>query len=153
MTGYKLAGVPVFREMARLGWWQLGPFLVTVMGLVLTDLLTGIALGMTVGVFHILMVHYRTDFAREVVEDGHVRLVLSEHVSFLNKASLIRELQSIPEGRTVIIDDSRCRMMDHDVREVIQDFVRSAPGRGVRVRMEESDDVTILGSREKGEEA
>ncbi|MHC4973709.1 MAG: SulP family inorganic anion transporter [Planctomycetota bacterium] len=146
VTGYKLARVSVFREMARLGWWQFVPFLVTVVGLVLTDMLTGLALGMIVGVFHILKVHYATGFLKESEEGGHYRLVLAEHMSFLHKASVMRELSTLPDGSTVTIDGSRCRLADHDVREVIQEFARSAPGRGIEVRLESLDRIRILGS-------
>ncbi|MBW2415605.1 MAG: SulP family inorganic anion transporter [Deltaproteobacteria bacterium] len=146
VTGYKLAKVSVFREMARLGWWQFVPFLVTVVGLVLTDMLTGIALGMVVGVFHILKAHYRTGSLTETLEGGHYRLVLAEHMSFLHKASVMRDLSSLPDGSTVTIDGSRCVLADHDVREVIQEFVRGAPGRGIEVRLENLDRVKILGS-------
>jgi MFS superfamily sulfate permease-like transporter len=146
VTGYKLAKVSVFREMARLGWWQFVPFLVTVVGLVLTDMLTGIALGMIVGVFHILKAHYRTGSLTETLEGGHYRLVLAEHMSFLHKASVMRDLSSLPDGSTVTIDGSRCVLADHDVREVIQGFVRSAPRRGIEVRLENLDRIEILGS-------
>ena len=49
LTGYKLARASLFRQMYRLGFWQFVPFIVTTLGLVLTDMLTGIALGSLIG--------------------------------------------------------------------------------------------------------
>lgn len=66
--------------------------------------------------------------------------------AFLHKASVMRDLSSLPDGSTVTIDGSRCVLADHDVREVISEFVRSAPGRGIEVRLENLDRVKILGS-------
>ena len=49
--GYKLAKPALFRSMYTLGWYQFVPFMVTVVGILTTDLLVGIGLGMVVAVF------------------------------------------------------------------------------------------------------
>jgi len=122
VTGYKLARVSLFREMLRAGHWQYVPFLVTVLGLVFTDMLTGIVMGMTVGIFNILMQNYRTDFVLEEREGQHFVLVLSEHVSFLNKASIVRGLREVPAGARITIDGRASAAIDPDVLEVLRDF-------------------------------
>jgi MFS superfamily sulfate permease-like transporter len=53
-TGYKLASPALWTSTYRLGWQQFTPFAVTVVAIVLTDLLIGIAVGMLVGLFFIL---------------------------------------------------------------------------------------------------
>ena len=55
IVGYKLAKPALFIDMYRLGWKQFTPFVVTVLGIVFTDLLIGIALGLSVGVVVILI--------------------------------------------------------------------------------------------------
>ena len=127
LTGYKLARVGLFREMLRAGHWQYVPFGVTVLGLVLTDMLTGIAMGMAVGVFNILMQNYRSDFVLEERGGDHFVLKLSEHVSFLNKAGIVRGLGKVPAGSQVTIDGTGSLAIDADVLEVLQGFrVRAA---------------------------
>ena len=42
MVGYKLAKPVLFKQMYKLGWEQFIPFVATVVGILLTDLLKGI---------------------------------------------------------------------------------------------------------------
>ena len=44
LVGYKLAKPSLFKKMYELGWKQWVPFVVTVVGIVFTDLLVGIGL-------------------------------------------------------------------------------------------------------------
>ena len=47
VVGYKLAKPSLFKKMYDLGWKQSVPFFVTVLGIVFTDLLVGIGLGLS----------------------------------------------------------------------------------------------------------
>ena len=54
VVGYKLAKPSLFVAMYHQGWSQFIPFIVTVVGIVLTDLLKGIGIGMAVAIFYLL---------------------------------------------------------------------------------------------------
>ena len=54
MVGYKLAAPSLFKKMYALGWEQFVPFITTIVVMLFTDLLTGIAIGMVMGVFFTL---------------------------------------------------------------------------------------------------
>ena len=136
VIGYKLARISLFRQMWREGAWQFVPFVVTVVGLVLTDLLTGILLGMVVAIFEILAYNYQLDFYREETSEGSFKIRLTEHMTFLNKAALKRILSEIPPECSVVIDMTRTRILDHDAREVIQDFAALAKAEGIDLRLE-----------------
>ncbi len=136
VIGYRLASIPLFKRMWNEGLWQFLPFVTTVIGLVFTDLLTGIALGMVVAFFEILIYNYQLDFYREIGEDGSIKIRLTEHMTFLNKAALKRLLREVPKNCTLHIDMSRTRILDHDVREVIEDFATHAAADGVTLRIE-----------------
>jgi len=138
VIGYKLARVSLFKAMWKEGFWQFVPFVVTVVGLVFTDLLTGIMLGMAVAFFEILIYNYQLNFYREETSEGSFTIRFTEHMTFLNKASLKRLLREIPPASAVTIDMSTTRILDHDVREVIEDFTTHAAADGI--------DVTVLGS-------
>ncbi|MCU0635379.1 MAG: SulP family inorganic anion transporter, partial [Gemmatimonadaceae bacterium] len=58
-TGYKLAHPSVWRRAAATGAFQLVPFVVTVLAILLTDLLVGIGIGLAVGFVFILAEHMR----------------------------------------------------------------------------------------------
>ncbi len=133
VIGYKLARVSLFKQMWKEGFWQFLPFVVTVVGLVLTDLLTGILLGMVVAFFEILIYNYQMNFYREETSKGQFTIRLTEHMTFLNKAALKRLLREVPPGSTLTIDMTGTRILDHDVSEVIEEFATHA----------EADEITL----------
>jgi MFS superfamily sulfate permease-like transporter len=62
-------------------------------------------------------------------------MLLAEEVSFLNKGSIMKTLNKLPEGSTVEIDGSNSKVIDHDVIEVIQDFTVNAKKRNIQVKV------------------
>lgn len=139
VVGYKLAKPAIFRQMYAAGWDQFIPFVVTIVGIVLTDLLLGIGMGMACAFFMILRRNYMEafDFAFEDVEQpdhNHVvTLRLNKEVSFLSRASLIKSLSRIPDGSRVTIDARENDHIDPDVREILDDFVQTAVHRSIAV--------------------
>jgi MFS superfamily sulfate permease-like transporter len=138
MVGYKLAKPMLFKQMYKLGWEQFIPFLATVVGILLTDLLKGITIGILFGIFYTLRHSYRNShYMKETVttEEGHEvhHLVLAEEVSFFNKASVIKELEDIPENSKVIIDCTNSKSIAYDVVELIRDFRSNAKTKNIAV--------------------
>lgn len=138
MVGYKLAKPVLFKQMYKLGWEQFIPFLATIIGILATDLLKGITIGILVGIFYTLRHSYRNShYMKETVttEEGHEvhHLVLAEEVSFFNKASVIKELEQIPENSKVIIDCTNSKSIAYDVVELIRDFRSNAKTRNIAV--------------------
>jgi MFS superfamily sulfate permease-like transporter len=131
VVGYKLARPALFASMYRQGPYQFVPFMVTVVGILATDLLIGIGLGMAVAVFAILLTNYSNPFFLDRDPGDGVRITLSENVSFLNRAAIMRTLASIPAGAKVVIDGSRSMNVDHDVYEIIKDFEQRAAAVGI----------------------
>ncbi len=126
VVGYKLAKPALFKEMYSAGRVQFIPFIVTVLGIVLTDLLVGIALGMAVGVFHILYENLKTSyFVTQRVEGEHIVIELSEHVTFLNKGAVLQLLENVQPGCSVKIDATRSVFVHPDVVEIIENFASS----------------------------
>jgi MFS superfamily sulfate permease-like transporter len=147
--GYKLSTVGLYKGMYRLGWSQFLPFLTTVLAIVFTDLLTGIAIGLVVAIFFILRNNYRNAFV--LLKDhsadgtnGPLKLTLSQEVSYLNKGAIAKFLQEVPLGSEVIIDGSASTYIDHDVLEVIQDFKINAPSRDIQLRLINIPDVALV---------
>ncbi|MBK7308554.1 MAG: SulP family inorganic anion transporter [Chitinophagaceae bacterium] len=138
MVGYKLAKPGLFMQMYKLGWEQFIPFLATVIGILATDLLKGITIGILVGIFYTLRHSYRNShYMKETVtaEEGHEvhHLVLAEEVSFFNKASVIKELEDIPKNSKVIIDCTNSKSIAYDVVELIRDFKSNAKTKNITV--------------------
>ncbi|MBP6312336.1 MAG: SulP family inorganic anion transporter [Flavobacteriales bacterium] len=124
VVGYKLAKPILFKEMWQAGVYQFIPFMVTIVGVVFTDLLTGVMIGMAVGIFFILYNNFKLPYRLDMttMEPGvPTRFELSEDVSFLNKAAILQTLNNLPNGAHVIIDASRTIGLDPDVIEIIRD--------------------------------
>ena len=123
--GYKLTRPVIYRKQWKLGYNQFIPFIVTIVAILFTDLLIGICIGMAVGVYFILRANYEAPFSFNTSNDGertHYEIHLSEHVSFLNKASLAATLDSIPPHSVVDIHGDNTRHIDYDVVETIANF-------------------------------
>jgi MFS superfamily sulfate permease-like transporter len=136
VVGFKLAKPVLFKKMYKQGWEQFVPFMVTIIGIVLTDLLIGIACGLFVAIFIILRNNFKIPYKlqRENLEGkDKVRIVLSEDVTFLNKASVQKALAEIPDTTNVIIDATDNHFIHHDVIEIIEDFKINATTRGINV--------------------
>ncbi len=139
VVGYKLAKPAVFAKMFRQGWGQFIPFLVTVVGIVTTDLLIGIGMGLHAAVIVILFESYRLPFQIKKVahkRGERIKIVLAQQVTFLNKASILRTLSSVPDDSTVEIDASESVFIHQDVLEIIENFVVGAPSRNMVVTVQ-----------------
>ena len=138
ITGYKLAKPSLFKSMYRQGWYIFIPFVVTVLGVVFLDLLKGVALGMCVGILFVLRNSYLTPFhiEDEADEEGPVRrVVLSEEVTFFNKASIQRVLTHLPPGTHLVLDADRTMNLDPDVLEIIHEAQQREQERGVKIEL------------------
>jgi MFS superfamily sulfate permease-like transporter len=129
--------------MYGLGWTQFVPFIVTVVGIVFTDLLLGIGLGLCVSVVVILFNNYQNSHFLHR-EDGElagnvVKMTLAEEVTFFNKAAILSELDSLPEESHLILDVSKTRFLDHDVIEILDDFAEKAKLRRINIKLVAED--------------
>lgn len=136
VVGYKLAKPSLFKQMYKGGKELFIPFMVTILGIVFTDLLIGIGLGLAVAIFQILLNNYRTPYyfnPKEYSEGKPLRIQLAQEVSFLNKASILRALKEVPDDTHVILDGSKIRTIHPDVLEIIEDFKENAKTRDIKV--------------------
>lgn len=135
MTGLKLASPKIVRQMYAEGRPQFLPFVVTVLAIVATDLLKGIAIGLVVAVGFILHSNLRRPLRRvmEKHATGDVlRIELANQVSFLNRAALEQALHAVPRGGHVLIDARSTDYIDPDVLDLLDDFSKkTAPAHGV----------------------
>jgi MFS superfamily sulfate permease-like transporter len=136
VVGYKLAKPELFKKMYQTGMYHFVPYIATVLGLVLTDLLMGISIGLVIALVCILLENYKnTGYCREEDENKTIIVRLSEHVSFLNKANILQTLNDLPDNSEVVIDASNSRYIDYDVYEIIINFKVEAKRKGIRLKI------------------
>lgn len=139
ITGVKLASPELFYRMYLEGWKQFLPFVVTVVAILLTDLMPGIFTGLAVSFGFILKSNLRRGV--QVVQEHHVggevyRFRLAEQVTFLNRASLNRKLEALPDGANVVIDAAGTDYVDPDVVSLITKYRDDyAPARNITISL------------------
>lgn len=124
-TGYKLARLSLFKEMYQKGFDCFFPFLVTVVAIVFSNLLVGVLIGLGTSFFFILRQSSKNRFltVNEIHPSGEVlRLILPQHVTFLNKAAVVETLKSIENNQKVVLDAKATDYIDYDMLEVIKEF-------------------------------
>ncbi|ANI87904.1 hypothetical protein A9P82_00345 [Arachidicoccus ginsenosidimutans] len=139
-TGFRLCRPAIFKHMWHAGLSQFLPFLITAVAVVALDLLKGVGLGLIISVFYILRNNLRIPYFYQRIKfktgDDVIRLKLAQEVSFLNKASIKKTLESIQEGSVVILDASQTEYIDYDVLEVIREFQQTkAPGKEIKMSL------------------
>ncbi len=125
MVGYKLANPKTIKHFWERGKYQFVPFIATFVGVVFTDLLKGVALGMVISVIFILKGNMKRayQFRKEEYHDGDIiHIDLAQEVSFLNKAAIKSTLSEIPENSKVIINATETVYIAHDVLDLIKEF-------------------------------
>ncbi|HHF7344502.1 TPA: SulP family inorganic anion transporter [Legionella feeleii] len=130
--------VVLFKQLYRLGSEQFVPFIATVTGILATDLLKGICIGLAFGIFYTLRHSYYNTYSMKDTstrENEHAvhHLVLAEEVSFFNKAIIIQALDAIPPYSKVIIDCSNSKSIAYDVIEYLRDYKINAKLKNITV--------------------
>src|SRR5690606_29917756 len=139
IVGYKLAKPELFKKMYNLGWKQSIPFFVTVVGIVFTDLLVGIGLGLLVGIVVILIKSYQNSHflhkEGENIDDGKIKMTLAEEVTFINKGTILKELEKLPNDSFLELDVRKTKFLDYDIIEILDDFAFKAKERNITVKL------------------
>ncbi|RDY59674.1 SulP family inorganic anion transporter [Flagellimonas nanhaiensis] len=139
IVGYKLAKPALFKKMYTLGWKQFVPFVVTVLGIVFTDLLVGIGLGLGVGIVVILIKSYQNSHFLHIEDKSNgvhkINMTLAEEVTFFNKGAILKELDSLPENSYLQLDVRKTRFLDNDIVEILEDFSEKARNRNINIKL------------------
>ncbi|MUU79426.1 SulP family inorganic anion transporter [Winogradskyella endarachnes] len=139
IVGYKLAKPALFKKMYNLGWKQFIPFTVTVIGIVFTDLLVGIGLGLLVGIIVILLKSYQNSHFLHIQDKSNgkhrIKMELAEEVTFFNKGAILKELDNLPRDTYLEFDVTKTRYLDHDIIEILDDFAFKAKERNIDIKL------------------
>ncbi len=137
-TGYRLASPKEFGRVLSIGVEQLLIFLVTIFGVLTTDLLIGVLLGMVVklvinlirGVW--LRNLFKIYFTIQPQNANTLIIKLSGSALFSNFLPLKKALTNLENGKTLIFDFSDGYLIDHTVMEFIHDFIHDYEAKGGR---------------------
>lgn len=126
-SGIKLIKSASIPKIYKEGWQYFLPFLATCVCIVFTDILTGVLMGLVFGIFFVVKTNYVKSFSY-IIHKYHAGNVLNinlpQEISFLNKPSLVRLLDSIPNDISVVINATNTDYIDHDALNAIREFTK-----------------------------
>ena len=137
VVGLRLVSLAQIRTYAR--HRELPTYLVTALGVVFTDLLTGVALGMITAATMILWRLTRSEIRRVERAPGSWQVTISGTLSFVESARLSRELTALPAGQTVDLE-LHLDYLDHGAFETIRDWREGYLRAGGQVTIREVHD-------------
>ncbi len=138
VVGYKLMKPATFKVMYKNGFEQFLPFVLTILVMVVTDLLTGVMAGLVLSIFYTLKQSYENSYQfKETIDNEHGRethhIIMAENISFFNKPRILKKLDSIPANTDVVIDFSKSKSVAYDVKEAIKDYLENAKSKNINV--------------------
>ncbi len=135
-TGFHLAAPAEFIKVLKVGSEQFFMFIVTIIGVLATDLLIGVAIGIIVKlIIHILRgVWWRNlfkiNFEVTGLNEDVISVKLNGSALFTNFLPLKKTLDKLPKGKKVFLDLRNAYLIDHTVMEYMHDFMHDYEARG-----------------------
>ncbi len=135
-TGFRLASPREFANVMGIGKEQLFIFIATIISVIATDLLIGVAIGILVKLAIHLM-HgakpnnlFKIHFTQNVQSDGSILVHIQGAAVFSNFMALKEALAQIEHGKTLIFDKSEVTLIDHTVMEFFHEFQHDYESQG-----------------------
>lgn len=135
-TGFKLAAPTEFSKVLKVGSEQFFMFIVTIIGVLATDLLIGVAIGIVVK----LLVHilrgvwwsnlFKIYFTIKEEAGEQVTLKLNGSALFANFLPMKKALDNLPKGKNITLDLTNAYLIDHTVMEYMHDFIHDYEAHG-----------------------
>lgn len=138
VVGYKLINPKLIYKTYQLGYEQFIPFIITISCIIIFDLLKGVTIGLVIALGFILLHNFRNAFDKITDHENqkhHHTIKLAQEVSFLNKGSILKILNEMPDNSTVTIDGSESKVIDYDIYEIINDFKTNAKSRKINLQL------------------
>ncbi|MCX7652721.1 MAG: SulP family inorganic anion transporter [Bacteroidia bacterium] len=135
-VGYKLIRPAIFRRFYERGFTsQFLPFILTLLGVVFIDLLSGVLMGLALSVFISLWKSYghKSLLTLTGENDGRYILYISGNLTFLHKEQLLRQLSRVPPQAYLNIDLRELKYADADVSDILADFQREAARKKISI--------------------
>ncbi|MCH3884503.1 SulP family inorganic anion transporter [Tenacibaculum aquimarinum] len=140
-TGFRLASPKEFKHMYQIGLMELEIFIVTLVAVLATDLIIGIAIGI---LFKYVLLLFKGTKVKELFKSNYgievknnvktIRLKGSQ--IFSNYLSLKKKLDSgTGKYNEIVLDFSEATFVDHTVMEHLEDYARIAKMKGKEVHI------------------
>jgi MFS superfamily sulfate permease-like transporter len=130
-TGYKLVNWKHLVELRKYGWGEVLIYLVTLVTIVATDLLTGVVVGIGLSAAKLLLTfaHLQTELTTEPLAK-RVQLKLSGAATFLRLPRLAAALERVPADAELHVDLEHLHYVDHACLELLTNWAKQHEAAG-----------------------
>ncbi len=135
-TGFKLVSPKAVRELLHYGKLEVGVYLATLIGIVATNLLVGVIIGLALALLKLLytFAHLETQ-SRIDRAAGTAMVALKGSATFVRLPRLAQTLESIPAGMNVRFDVDHLGYIDHACLDLIANWRKQHVARGGEVEL------------------
>lgn len=133
-TGYKLVDVQAIRELAKYGWTEVAIYFATMIVIVATDLLTGVAVGLALSLVKLFARFSRLDI--ELSQDPQRRrtaLRLSGAATFVRLPKLAAALEKVPPSTELHVEFADLDYIDHACLDLLINWEKQHETTGGRL--------------------
>jgi MFS superfamily sulfate permease-like transporter len=129
-TGFRLASPKTFQRVLDVGPEQLFLFVITILGVLATNLLVGVMIGVAIKtVIHLLRGVWLNNMFKIHFSIQHqnntITVKLSGSALFSNFIPLKMALTQLENGKTIVFDFSNGYLIDHTVLDFIHEFSKN----------------------------
>ena len=135
-TGFRLAAPKAFIHVLAIGKEQLLLFIITIIGVLATDLLIGVAIGILVKLtLHLirgvkLSNLFQMQFNIEEKSENTVLITIEGAAIFSNLLALKQALEKLAPSKTVVFELNNAYFLDHTVMEFFYEFQHGYEDKG-----------------------
>ena len=146
-TGLKMINIKQMKSLAEYGRGNFVVYAGTTLAIVVTDLLTGVRVGVALSVLKLALQSSRLQVGlADHEEPGMLTLELDGSATFFKVPALTRTLEQVPPNTRVLLDMDRLHHVDQACLEVLTEWGRNAKARGCELVV----DWKLLHSRVEG---
>jgi MFS superfamily sulfate permease-like transporter len=119
-TGFKLVNPSVVKSLSEYGRPAVTIYFATVFGIVFTDLLTGVLIGVGLSFARLLLTFSKIEIGIEKEDESRHQMTLKGAATFLTLPKLAQSLESIPLSHKISIHFDKIFYIDHACMDLIE---------------------------------
>jgi MFS superfamily sulfate permease-like transporter len=147
-TGYKLVDPKIMRELYRVGKGELAIYLVTLIGIVATDLLIGVLLGVAAALLKLIYHFTRLDIVVDRGQDPRrVDVRLFGAATFVQLPRLAAALEGLDRDQEVHVHLGGVAYIDHSSLNLLREFERTHRDSGSVINVDWDESAAQTSSR------
>lgn len=124
-TGFKLLSPKAVRELKPFGWQEVGIYFATLIGIVVTNLLIGVLIGLGLALLKLLYTFSHLDVRiQNELDFDDITVTLDGAATFVRLPQLAAALESVPAGTTVSLNVNRLHYIDHACLDLIANWCK-----------------------------